>query len=161
MPGSELPVIRGVLRRSLRWGLTAAAATASLDALLRALCLPPHWRWEMALRCRGDELGAALLRAFLDAGVTTLLTAPSALLVGAVVGLAWGGKPQADWRRPLAATALGVVLWLIAMGRMEPGYLDASVSDLATILGALLGAAALWRSRAADDTPRRPQGRHA
>ena len=135
--------LREPFRFAASWALGASAATALVDALARALCLPPHWRAELVLDCRSGGWLAAIPRALLDAGITTVLFFPFALLIGAAT---WGvarfaADRLSDGAALVAAGLVGLLLWGLAVRWMEPSYLDFIVSGYAVLAGAVAGAA--------------------
>ncbi|HEX2091695.1 MAG TPA: DinB family protein [Longimicrobiaceae bacterium] len=141
--GGVLTTVLDLLRSAALYTCAAGGVTAFLESFGRALCLPPFWPAEYVLRCRPGGVLPVLLRATLEAGITSLLLAPPALLVGAGVHLLVRGAERTPLRRaaPLLGALAGALPWVWIVRRLEPGYLDFIVGWWATGAGALAGAA--------------------
>jgi hypothetical protein len=137
-----------LLRFAGLWALGASVTTAGVSALARTLCLPPYWPAEHVLRCRPEGLLRPLLLAPADAALTTALLFVPALAVGAGLHVLVRLAPyllSAREARVLAVlTSAG--LWFVLVWRLEPSYLDFTVSGYATAAGAAVAAYVSSRS---------------
>jgi hypothetical protein len=126
------------------WSGATAAATAFATSLARALCLPPYWPPGVAFHCRPESFLPALARLPLEVALTGLFLFFPALGPGLVAALvARVGTKR--WRVAVAAVA-AAMLWILLVERLEPGFLDFTISIPSRAIGAAAGWLALRRT---------------
>lgn len=145
--------MRALLTWWIRYVLLAAAATASISSLGRALCLPPYWPAELVFRCRPQGLTPALAAAFQEAALSaTLLSfyaAPAAALV--LLGVRLLQQRLRGFLLQAAAAAAGGAVWVGIVRSLEPGVLDVRLGGYATLAGAAAAAFVMGRAARSGD----------